>query len=303
MDMLRLYQDYSVDYITEGHKHAQPGWINVSCPYCVGNPGYHLGFHIDNEFYHCWRCGGGKQIVKTLSLILQIPERDAFVLVKQYGLLTTRKRVEEKPREEVPVLKFPTGVMPLPPQHKRYLLSRWFDPDRLVREWGILGTGPVAKLDGIDYKNRIIIPFYWQGKIVTFDSRSISISESYKMRYKACPESHEVIPHKEILYLNKESPQRVGICVEGPTDVWRMGRHSFATSGIQYTPRQVRAMSKLFQRVIVIFDDETQAQKQADKLVAELRFRGVDAAKEVITGDPGSLSDIEAQYIVNQIIK
>ena len=42
MDIVQLYQDHNVDFMTEGHPHCRPGWVNTVCPFCTGNPGYHL---------------------------------------------------------------------------------------------------------------------------------------------------------------------------------------------------------------------------------------------------------------------
>ena len=50
MDVLRLYQDYGVDHLTEGHKHCRDGWVNTPCPFCSGNDGYHLGWNLYDNY-------------------------------------------------------------------------------------------------------------------------------------------------------------------------------------------------------------------------------------------------------------
>jgi hypothetical protein len=60
-------------------------------------------------------------------------------------------------------------------------------------------------------------------------------------------------------------------------------------------------MSSIFKRIAVVYDDEIQAQSQAKKLVAELRFRGVDAWNVSIQGDPGSLTNKKAKELLNYI--
>jgi DNA primase len=107
-----------------------------------------------------------------------------------------------------------------------------------------------------------------------------------------------------LIYRHPKERGGVGIAVEGITDVWRFGRHSFATFGIGYTRQQVQLISKVFQRVAVCFDGgETQALRSANQLIADLRFRGVDSFRVDIQGDPGDLDQNEADYIVKQIIK
>ena len=119
----------------------------------------------------------------------------------------------------------------------------------------------------------------------------------------ACPKERERIHHKHILYGKQEEWKSTGICVEGITDVWRFGIIAFATFGIEYTPVQLRQIAKTFQRVPVVFDgEESQSIKQANKLVADLKFRGVDAFRVDIDGDPGSMSQEEANYLIKQLI-
>jgi hypothetical protein len=300
MDIIQLYQDHSIIYVTEGHKHSRSGWVNIECPWCSGNPGYHLGYNLNDNFYFCWRCGS-HQTIKTLSKILRLSEHETRALVKQYGISIIHAP-DPKIKIRKKSFKYPSGVGPLLDNHKRYLQSRNFDPDLLIDIWQLKGSGPVSNLDNIDYKNRIIIPFLWDNQVVSFDSRSISFSATDQVRYKACPKDRELIPHKEILYGKQEAWGSTGICVEGPTDVWRFGVNSFATSGIKYTSKQIRQMAKAFKRIAVAFDDDSQALVQAARLVSELKFRGVDAFKVDIKGDPGSMEQSEANYLVKQLI-
>jgi len=57
----------------------------------------------------------------------------------------------------------------------------------------------------------------------------------------------------------------------------------------------------LFKRIFVVYDDDPQAIVQAKKLIAELMFRGVEAIRVSIVGDPGSMKQDEADYFVKQL--
>jgi hypothetical protein len=299
MDIIRLYQDFSIDFVTEDHKHAREGWVNVECPFCTGNPGYHLGWNIEEEYFFCWRCGWHPP-VRTISTLLNVPVNEAIDLLHTYEINRT-VRVKEKKQSKL--FRFPLGtnITGLQGGHYDYLRKRGFDPAELIQKWKLQATGPLGELGGVDYRFRIIIPYTWNGEVVSFDSRDITGKQT--ARYKACPAEYETISHKEILYGNQEAWTPTGICVEGPTDVWRLGEHAFAVSGIQYTQKQVRVISQTFRRVAVIFDDEPQAQRQAKKLVAELKFRGVDAWNIKIKGDPGDLEQDEANELIKSIMK
>jgi hypothetical protein len=300
MDIIRLYQDFSVNYLTEGHKHCRPGWVNTPCPFCTGNPGYHLGYNLQGDFYTCWRCGW-HPISLGIANLINISEQEARRIISQYGLLIPKLTREPLAEVKAKAFKLPSNTMPLQSNHKRYLEGRGFDPAYLEREWNLVGTGPISLLDNINYKHRIIIPFIWNYQQVSFDSRDITGKDG--VRYKACPKDRELIEHKSILYGRQEKWKETGILVEGPTDVWRMGTSSCAVSGIKYTNQQLRVLSKSFRRVAVCFDDDPQAIIQSNKIVAELKFRGVDAFRVDIEGDPGGMKQEDADYLVKQLIR
>jgi hypothetical protein len=299
MDIEQLYRDYNVPFVTENHKHSRPGWVNTPCPFCTGNPGFHLGYSKADNMFVCWRCGG-HYVPDTIARLIHVGRNEAFIILRQYGVLT-KSAPEIKRKIKIKAFKYPNNTSALQTNHIKYLLSRDFDPDKIVQDYGILGTSVVAMLDKLNYKHRLIIPFTWNGKIVSFDSRDITGKATNK--YQACPADREEVGHKDILYGLQHKWTDVGICVEGPTDVWRMGPNAFAVSGIKYKPAQVRCMAKQFKRIAVLFDDDPQAIVQANKLVADLKFRGVDSFRVDIQGDPGGLSQQEADYLVKQLIK
>lgn len=298
MDIEQLYRDFNIPYATDGHKHCRDGWVNTPCPFCTGNPGLHLGYDTIGDKFVCWRCGG-KFTPYVIKALLNVDIHVANEIIKQYGG-SYFKTPKKKRKIRTKAFKLPPNTE-LKSNHKKYLIKRGFDPDKLVNDWNIKGTGVSSLLGNMNFKHRIIIPFIWDNKIVTFDSRDITDKSSSK--YIACEEKRELIGRKRILYGSQKDWKDTGICVEGPTDVWRLGKYSFATSGIKYTPTQVRIIAKTFKRVFIIFDNEHQAQQQALKLAADLKFRGVKTAIINIEGDPGSMNQKEANYLVKQLIK
>ena len=305
MNIIELYQDNSIPHSTEGHKHTRPDWVNIPCPFCTGNEGLHLGYSLIDDYYKCWRCGfHGTD--KVISKILNIPIGKARQLIRDYkGSLPKAKPAKVK--IDAKKHKMPSGIIELTSKQRNYLIGRGFNPDILIPTWGLVGTGAMSTLDAgdnkiIKYKHRILAPIYWDNKQVSFQTRLARATTKQDRKYLACPQKWELIDHKHILYGKQEAWTDVGICVEGVTDVWRFGVHSFATFGIEYTAHQVKIMSKQFKRVMVVFDAEAQAKAQATKLISELRFRGVDALKIDITNDPGSMTQTEADYLIKQIL-
>jgi len=277
--------------------------VNVECPFCttvISNPGYHLGWNEQDEYFYCWRCGWHPP-VKTIGTLLKVTEYEAYNLLRLYGVNTTI-RIKERKQIGKP-FQFPQGATRLENfnSHIIYLNKRGFPVQDTIYKWKLRATGPLGSLDNKDYRFRIIIPYFWNGELVSFTSRDITGKQ--RSKYKACPKDREKIHHKDILYGNQEQWTETGVCVEGPTDVWRLGELSFAVSGIEYTQKQLRVITQTFKRVAVVFDDESQAQKQAKKLVADLKFRGVDAWNIKIKGDPGSLTQKEADELIKNIMK
>jgi hypothetical protein len=297
MNITQLYTDYNIQTAPPEHRHSRAGWVNTACPYCSGNPGYHLGFSLSGNYYYCWRCGY-HYLYQTLSQLLHTTEDEARTIVQQYGGVAYTQR-EPPVHIRRKAHRLPTDTYPMTDQHKKYLKKRGFDPERLEREWMLLGTGPAAQLDGIDFKHRVLAPVIWQGEQVSFQCRDITGKS--RLKYLTCPRDRELKHHKHILYGNYNG-QTTGIIVEGITDVWRLGTAAFATFGIEYTQQQMRLISKLFKRTFIIFDPDPQALKQAEKLTSELKFRNIDAYNISVDHDPGSMTPSEAEYFIKQRI-
>ena len=300
MKFKELFEDYNVVHATEGNKHCTPGWVQVHCPFCEGSRNYHLGFNEKGEYCSCWRCGHHR-VEDALMALLHVPRGEVRSLMRQYAGHPAPRHptIVVKPRAKS--FKFPSNCKPMGKPHREYLMRRGFDPGKLEQDWDLMGTGPISMLDGKDYKHRIVIPITWDGRVVSFQGRDITGKS--QLRYKACPRDRELIPHQTILYGKQSAWGELGICVEGVTDVWRLGFYSFATFGISFTPSQVRNIAKHFKQVIIVFDDDPQAQEQAEKLMVELRFRGVRVRKEDITGDPASLSQRDANCFVKELMR
>ena len=302
MDIFDLYRQYGVRHATSGDRHTTPGWVNTGCPFCTGSPGLHLGFNLQNRFFRCWRCGW-HSVVDTLVALCKISDQQARELSYQLrdGPPGTYVRKSSDHLIRITRYKRPSDIGRLRPSHKRYLEGRGFDPDKVETEWHLASTGPAAYLDGIDYRNRIFIPIVWNEREVSFQTRDVSGKSDIK--YKTCPMAREAVHHKHIVYGQPECWRKTGIAVEGVTDCWRLGTSAFAVFGIQYKIQQVNLIRKHFDRVMVVFDGDRDAQNQARKLVAQLNAVGVDSelfrlGKGI---DPGSMSDDDARHLVRDL--
>jgi len=289
---------------SQGHKHYRHGWINMECPWCVGNPGFHLGFNLKEKYFYCWRCGW-KPLIPTLKKLAPNYSLEEILEILDIPDPSNIKTIEPKRKTPSKSLKLPSGCGPLTERHKLYLKSRGLDPDEIEADWKVLGTGPVSTLDGLDYKYRILIPIFWEGQMVSFQTRDITEKSPFK--YKACPIEYELTHHKDILYIHPEALAFNSIIVtEGVFDVWKMGKRSAAMFGISYKTSQITLLASLFDKIIILFDNDPMAQKQASKLASELRMAGKKAEVAHLppeVKDPGSMEVSEARRFASNLLK
>ena len=302
MKIVELYRDHNIS--TE---EQLQGWINTNCPFCDDNTG-HLGFSLTSNYFNCWRCGW-HPVYETLSKLLSIPKNEVHSILAEYRgqdlpILHTTNRQPLRRSSRVRGFRYPSGTGPLTQYHKTYLTKRGFNPEFIENFWNVKATGPFSFLESdtqiLQYKWRLLAPIIWNGTPVSFQARDITNKQPPK--YKACPEDREVIKHKHVLYGKQECWGDHGICVEGILDAWRLGSKAFAVFGIQFTESQVRIMVNTFKEITVIFDNEPQAIAQADKLVAELSFRGVKSQRVTVKSDPAEMSQSEADKLVKEVI-
>lgn len=304
-DILSIYRQYGVHYVTEGDRHSRLGWVNTACPFCFGKAGFHLGVHLTKIWFHCWRCGGHRA-VECLMALCHIDQAQATQLWRSIAPFGNSLKKDEGIQRKIAIhgYKRPPGLSPLKSQHARYLEGRGFDPDEIADMWDVQATGPVSYLDTIDYRHRLFIPISWDDREVSFQTRDFTGKSDLK--YKACPMDREAIHHKHILYGHPRCFQRrMGICVEGVTDVWRLRDYAFAVFGVQYKHEQVVEIARRFDQVAVVFDGgEKTAARLARRLSSSLVGLGLESTVvQIPNGDPGDLTPDDASSLIQDVRK
>ena len=300
MALKDLLEEYGIEIWTQGNN-VSPGFVNMRCVWCDDHSN-HLGLSLQREYFHCWRCGW-HPVEETIAKLLNVNLRTARQLVRQYrSTPSVPVETPSVPATSAPSkpFRFPPNTGPLQPAHRKYLRARRFSPAELCSTWNIQGIGAGGILDGVNYSHRILIPIYWQGRVVSFQTRAITKTQ---YRYISCPKPREIIHYKHILYIHPEWQERWGICVEGPTDVWRLGKCAFSLFGISYTHKQVMCIAQRFDKVAILFDPEPDAQEQARKLASELSLAGVKViVLQGIKGkDPASLNETEIKSLIANV--
>lgn len=297
----QLLSDFHVPFETSGTEISR-GWIGLQCPFC-GDDKTHLGYHEGKDLLTCWRCGP-KRMFPTLKAILGIPGDQLAKILKKYGSITQYDR-GGTPRTMAKQLVLPPEFGQLNRKHRQYLEGRGFDPDDIVSRWGILGTGSDSK-NG--YSNRIIIPIYQGGKLVSFHSRDIT--GEARIAKKACKVEDEVVHFKDTLYGYDRVKSNTVIVSEGPFDVWRWGYGAVCTWGIKFSEKQVDLLTT-FKNIFIVFDsndektgkEERQAAEQAEKLADRLAiFQNVWIIDD-LGSDPADMKQRKADAIRRRINK
>jgi len=282
MSLRQLLRDHNISFAEgDSHHHVRNGWVGVDCPWCGTIGKWHLGIHLETLTATCWRCGR-HDFVSVLSRLLRINRSMARQLAKE---LPKSRRLPKRSGLSRGTLRTPPGLEQLSRVHKQYLLRRGFDPEHLIRLWGLRGLGPLAG----PLSWRIWIPVHLSGEVVSWTTRSIGITEH---RYVHASPQEEVWPIKTILYGWDYVWDTVIVC-EGPTDVWRIGPGAVAVFGQTVSDAQLSLLATIPKR-IVCFDSEPSAQEQATRLCEQLQcFPGETIRIEIEANDPGSASEQE----------
>lgn len=197
-----------------------------------------------------------------------------------------------QPAKYAKSLKLPGG--PLLQCHREYLMRRGLDPDMLVRNYGILGTGPFDTFEGIGYGYRIIIPIYdLSGRLVSFQGRDITGAPGVE-RYKVCPVNKALMHYKDIVYGGNLATGRRVVVVEGVVDAWKLGPGAVATFGTGCKKAQIMCLAR-WPEVVFFFDPEPAAQEKARMYAEELAMCGVRtevACEDFGVGPDGKKRDV-----------
>lgn len=295
-DIHRFASQHSLAIAGSGHHHCHAGWIQLHCLFCSSGSGFHLGFNLKKNYFNCWRCGNHSlwdvvgEVLRTsdkskIKKEIMAYETDHHYTPAKLKPVARRRRIQPPPH-----------TVALGPSHRKYLHSRHYDPSLLETEWDLKGT---RHLSG-QWSWRIIFPVQnLDGRTVAYGGRTIG--ENVKRKYKMSDNKDCLEDPKSFLYGIERVPESSVVIVEGPSDVWRLGYGAIAALGIDWTIEQANILRQ-FEHRFILFDPESLAQKQADKLAEWLSF--YPGETELIDGlrcDPGNLSPRRARRLMGSL--
>jgi hypothetical protein len=282
-DGLAFLKEFNIPYVTQSANVSQ-GWVGLRCPDC-GDKSDHLGLNLAVGAFSCWRCGS-KGTIETIQHLLGIPRQDASRIYAQFLVRKVGKNEGSyRPKASASQVILPEKTFTKTEQ--KYLARR-----HLSNAVGLydLRSGGISG----DWAWRIVIPIILNGVIVSATGRYIVKPPEGVPKYKTLSHGQEIVHHKHIL-LGLDFVEDKIIVVEGPIDAIRGGPGFASSFGINMMPEQIALLSK-YKEVIFLFDNEDQAQRQAEKyatMVATLGSGNVEVARLEGIKDLGDATDDE----------
>jgi len=299
-DTRAYFDSRGLSYSDEG-PNCSPGWVNVDCPWC-GDSAKHLGFSLETNVGHCWRCGG-KSIAKFVQEIEHCSWSEALAIMEEFQNYSKPGLLEKEGFIPPKDLIWPKGFTSLKDPRVTvkivddFLLKRGLDPITTKINHNLYYGGFLG-----DYRFRIILPVYIRRKLVTFMTRDVT--GKAETPYISQPPREAVIPCKHTLYgYDDVAPGGPVVLVEGPIDQWKLGRGSLATWGTGWTMEQVALLRSLHpSKVYILYDSEEIAQDAAKQLSKAIWFCSTEVLYLDDKKDPGELTPEEGQEVMKELI-
>jgi len=268
-------------------KNVSQGWINIRCIFC-GDKSNHLGIRKSDLKASCWKCGGHyfPSIVKE---IIGCSMSEAKSMISEIDRKIKIEHGDKNKSKRAKRIILPSNASKeFPSIHLRYLKLRNFNPRKLIKEYDLLScylSGP--------FKFRIIIPIFYDHKMVAYTSRDVT--DTQKQKYKMAKDKNCIVPASSLLY-NFDTVEENGdaFCMEGPTDVWRFGKGAFCLLGVALTNEKlIRIAKRKINNLYVLFDNDSTGIKLAKKHARTLApvAKKVQILKLRKHSDPAKMKD------------
>ena len=272
---MSIVSDVITAHLPAKRKTTPSGWISFNAPCCHhnGNSADTRGRggiiqEGDNISYHCFNCGfkaswqPGRNVSQKLRKLLQwigapdnvINKLALQVMQENEGIDIKKKLVELPTFVTVPLPDDAVKIADLKEFNKysmavlEYMSSRNLNLDDTDYYWS----------PSLGYRDRLIIPFYYEGRIVGWTARS-------------------VVPDKQPKYLSEQQPGYVygldeqgynkvfAIVCEGPIDALHID--GIALLGSEIKDQQAMLINRLSKDVIVVPDRDKAGSKLVEQAI------------------------------------
>lgn len=236
-EIIKVLERQDIDYWTGG-RNVSENSINIQCPYCDDNSN-HCGIFHPSGLFNCWRCSEKGPLPKLLSKITGISEEwfeihfeDQRIDFKQApedqirDILREETREKRTKRERVRIPKYARLITKDIQSNRLHL----FLNERNISIHTCIKHGCYV-CDVGDYSGRILVPVYFNNKLVSF--QGIDMTGLKSLKHKTAPGNIN-----DYLYGYDNLPDSTMVVTEGMFDKWRVGDQAVASFGTSLTDSQ-----------------------------------------------------------------
>lgn len=267
--------DTVLTYLPPKRKTTPSGWLSFNAPCC-----HHNGTTVDTRLrgglisnpdgisYHCFNCGykaswqQGRNLSHKMRKLLQwlntpddvINKLALTVMQENEGMAVTQQLVEIPTFNTVPLPEDAIKVADIKEFDKHslaileYMASRNLQVDDTTYYWS----------PSLGYRDRLIIPFYYENRIVGWTGRSVNPDKKPKYLSEQQP--------GYVFNLDEQRPQKVfAIVCEGPIDALYID--GVALLGSEAKDQQALLINRLNKDVIVVPDRDQAGSKLVEQAI------------------------------------
>lgn len=270
-ELAEFLADRSLEYrINDSGDHKE---LSTNCPKCVyrGEPtpdtNKKLWINSEKGTFHCYRCKWSGSLVRLVQGLAQCSLEQAIRILKgklldpldYMDLKLHIEKIEPDEAESDPLrdVELPYGYVPLEGEHP-YLTKRKLPWQYAVKhDWGIAEAGYC--------KDRIIIPFFMNGRLVFWQARA-TWEEPENRDFKKVLNPKGVSARAILYNFDVAREYETVIITEGFMDAAKVGSNAMATNGKMFHVEQCEFLKETnCKEVILAWDADAWTDERRKK--------------------------------------
>jgi len=273
---MSIVYDTLTQYLPPKRKTTPSGWTSFNAPCCIHNGdsadkrqrGGLISNGDEGVSYHCFNCGfkcswqPGRNLSGKMRRLLQwlnapddtINKLALTVMQENEGVQTTQQLVELPKFNTVPLPDDAVKIADITEFNKysmailEYMSTRGLNLDDTDYYWS----------PSLGYRDRLIIPFYYEKRIVGWTARTVQSDKQPKYMSEQQPGF--------VYGLDEQGPNKVFIIVcEGPMDALHVD--GVALLGSEIKDQQAMLINRVGKEVIVVPDKDEAGAKLIDQAI------------------------------------
>ena len=278
---MSIVSDTIIAHLPAKRKQTPSGWIGFDAPCCIHNGESRdvkqrggLISEGDTVSYHCFNCGfkaswqPGRPVSWKLRKFLEwINTPDDIITKLSFEVMRINEGIEVKERlinlptfETVPLPDDAVRIIDIPDYNennsgfKHFLTVIQYMADRNLS----LDDTDYYWSPSLGYRDRLIIPFYYEGRIVGWTARTVTPDKKPKYLTEVQPGF--------VYGLDEQDYDKVfAVVVEGQLDAIHIG--GCALGGSEISEQQVMLLNKLNKDIVVVPDRDKAGSKLVERAI------------------------------------